>query len=286
MKKLEGIITVTGILLIIGLPMFLLFAGTDTSKISADSERLISINSYSEEKAVVKTIDIDSYEEDFDVLDGSKAREEIEIIDSLTPLAAPEIIENAIVVGDQIDIEETLSVVNENEETNRADKVKEKLISVLDAITEEDIEDYAVPEWLDISNSENTLVEGSDEIVVLTTVDTEEEELISFVDTKVPQGLDDSETLIFEEIIIEEDGGDLDHVYEPESNISLEELAAYDSTDEEIEINSEVLIPEALEGGNIIDFECSELDDGYGTKAANVTFVNDDGVIVHSNFAY
>ncbi len=130
------------------------------------------------------------------------------------------------------------------------------------------------------------LVEGSDEIVVLTTEDTEEEELISFEDTKVPEGLDDSETLIFEEIIIEEDGGDLDHVYEPESNISLEELAAYDSTDEEIEINSEVLIPEALEGGNIIDFECSELDDGYGTKAANVTFVNDDGVIVHSNFAY
>ena len=286
MKKLEGIITVTGILLIIGLPMFLLFAGTDTSKISADSERLISINSYSEEKAVVKTIDIDSYEEDFDVLDGSKAREEIEIIDSLTPLAAPEIIENAIVVGDQIDIEETISVVNENEETNRADKVKEKLISVLDAITEEDIEDYAVPEWLDISNSEDVLVESSDGIVVLLTEDTEEEELISFEDTEVPEGLDDSETLIFEEIIIEEDGGDLDHVYEPESNISLEELAAYDSTDEEIEIDSEVLIPEALEGGNIIDFECSELDDGYGTKAANVTFINDDGVIVHSNFAY
>lgn len=288
MKKLEGIITVTGVLLIIGMPLFLLFAGTDTSKINADTERLISINSYSEDKSVVKSIDINDYEEDFDVLDGSKAREEIEIIESQTPLAAPIVIdfpeETEPVTSETVIIEPAENIIKE-----KTEHYKEKLISVLDAITEDDedvIWDDAVPEWLDVNGievSEEVIVENTG-IAMFTTENVEDSDLIIFEDSQVPEGLDENDHQILPETLIEEDE---DETYEPESEILGIDSAASEGEDDEIVfIHSEVLVPEGLEDANIISFECSELNDGYGTRLADVTFINDDGCIIHSNFAY
>lgn len=284
MKKLEGIITVTGILLIIGLPMFLLFAGTDTTKSNLDGERLISIYSYSEEKAVVKRVDIDSYEEDYDVLDGSTAREGIEIIDGLTPLAAPEIIEVPKIV------EETVVIENEADalEVTEGNLVGELI--VIDNQDEELIVEDAVPEWLDTLDGEDFVdatIETEEDLVLAITEDQEEEDLI-LTDDIIPQGLDlNDDVVIYEEVIISYKDEDISESYEPLSRIFPDdELAAYDSTDEEeIEMGDKVL-PEGLEGGNIINFECSEMNDGFGSKIANVTYIDDSGNIKTANFAY
>lgn len=274
MKKLEGIITVTGILLIIGLPMFLLFAGTDTSRINADSERLISINSYSEEKAVVKSIDIDSYEEDFDVLDGSKAREDVVILESLTPLAGPEIKEAPIVVETKTVIEEPL----------------EELI-VFEDFEDEVISENAVPEWLDISeNYESIEAENKEEFNLVITDDSEEEELILLLDDNVPEGLDIFENApILEEVIMEFGDEFVSETYEPGSYIPDTESAAYDEgdgEDEDISIIPNEVLPQGLDSSNLISFECSEMNDGFGSRVASVTYVNDDGDVVSTNFAY
>lgn len=261
MKKLEGILTVFGVFVIIGLPLFLMLADIKNMPANSGSSDLIMVQSYAEDIVM----HVDDYEESYDVLDGEEPRtinNEIDLInDEVVPLGlSPLIVPKEETISEEVETVYTPPVFVEIEDLSDGlvtdDGEELIMIDFRDMIPDE-----VLPQGLDIDKP--TYEEVGD-------IENETEEFIELVDYDMPEALvlEDHEDLseeIFDDDLVEWEGEEA--LASPEGFVEEIEYIAEENEDEEITISDDN-VPEALLG--------------TGAQNINVETVEDNGIVTHN----
>lgn len=261
MKKLEGILTVFGVFVIIGLPLFLMLADIKNMPTNGGSSDLIMVQSYAEDIVM----HVDDYEESYDVLDGEEPRtinNEIDLInDEVVPLGlSPLIVPKEETISEVENTVYTLPVFVEIEDLSDGlvtdDGEELIMIDFRDMIPDE-----VLPQGLDIDKP--TYEEVGD-------IENETEEFIELVDYDMPEALvlEDHEDLseeIFDDDLVEWEGEEA--LASPEGLVEEIEYVVEENENEEITISDDN-VPEALLGS--------------GAQNINVETVEDNGIVTHN----
>lgn len=260
MKKLEGILTVFGVFVIIGLPLFLMLADIKNMPTNGGSSDLIMVQSYAEDIVM----HVDDYEESYDVLDGEEPRtinNEIDLInDEVVPLGLSPLI---------VPKEEKISEV----ETVYTPPVFVEIEDLSDGLVTDDGEELIMIDFRDMIPDE-VLPQGLDIdkpiYEEVGDIENEIEEFIELVDYDMPEALvlEDHEDLseeIFDDDLVEWEGEEA--LLSPEGFVEEIVYVAEENENEEITISDDN-VPEALLG--------------TGAQNINVETVEDNGIVTHN----
>ncbi|MCQ2978862.1 MAG: hypothetical protein MJ245_03590 [Clostridia bacterium] len=272
MKKLEGMLTVFGVLVIIGLPMFLMFADFTGNKQTPLTSSYISVQSYADD--VFMQVDSD-FEQSYQTLDGLDARNDIPINDQVlsfneevVPLGitkdvteskpiyvAPVADDIAPVISDEFTISEGDGEIANDEE----------LIGFNDII----LDDEMVPEGIiaiDVDNKEvipqeETYYDDDAASLLLN-------QYVEMIDNDIPEAA----PVIIEETF-DDDSEDYGFAIEiiGDDSKEQEEVIVDDKEDEE-EIIEDSDVPEAISLAGASDVTITPVEGEYNVHECTMTF--------------